>query len=88
MYSCLNFNIPREVYGGTVIETAYAGAKATHLPGAINQNQLSPENQALGSAVLQKQVPIRFMVWSPPELWPLRQSRRVSFCGLFRSTTA
>jgi hypothetical protein len=51
-----NFNIQREVYGGTVIEIAYAGAKGTHLPGAINQNQLSPQNQALGSAVLQKQV--------------------------------
>ncbi len=55
-----NFNIQREVVGGTVIEIAYAGGKGTHLPGAINRNQLSPQNQALGSAVLQKQVPNPF----------------------------
>jgi hypothetical protein len=55
-----NFNIQREVAGGTVIEVAYAGAKGTHLPGAVNQNQLSPANQALGSAVLQQQVPNPF----------------------------
>ncbi|MBZ5609944.1 MAG: TonB-dependent receptor [Acidobacteriia bacterium] len=55
-----NFNVQRELAGGTVIEVAYAGAKGTHLAGAIDQNQLSPQNQALGSAVLQKQVPNPF----------------------------
>jgi hypothetical protein len=55
-----NFNVQREIAGGTVIEVAYAGSKGTHLPGAINQNQLSPANQALGSAVLQQQVPNPF----------------------------
>ncbi len=55
-----NINVQREIGSGLVVELAYAGSKGTHLPGAINRNQLSPANQALGSAVLQQQVPNPF----------------------------
>ena len=55
-----NFNVQRELPGGTVVSLAYAGSKGTHLPGPSQQlDQLPPEYMALGSK-LQQQVPNPF----------------------------
>ena len=55
-----NFNIQRELLWGSVIDIAYAGARAVHLLTAGQQlNQLPDQYLALGSQ-LQKQVPNPF----------------------------
>ena len=52
-----NFDVERELPGGTALSVAYAGSKGTHLPGPDQQlNQLPTEFFALGNARLQEQV--------------------------------
>ncbi|HVW87688.1 MAG TPA: TonB-dependent receptor [Bryobacteraceae bacterium] len=55
-----NFNIERELYGGLVVEVAYAGSKGTHLVGGPVLDQLPDQYLALGDAALRKQVPNPF----------------------------
>jgi hypothetical protein len=49
-----NFNIERELTGGTMIEVGYGGSRGTHLPLALTAqlNQLPNERNALGAALL------------------------------------
>ena len=52
-----NFDIERELFGGTALSVAYAGSKGTYLPGPDQQlNQIPTEFFALGNARLQEQV--------------------------------
>jgi hypothetical protein len=46
-----NFNVQRELPGGFLVEAGYAGNKGTHLPVAVQMDQLSPIYQSLGAAL-------------------------------------
>jgi len=55
-----NFNIERELVGGTALEVAYAGSKGTHLIGGPALDQLPDQDLSRGAAALTRQIPNPF----------------------------
>jgi hypothetical protein len=47
-----NFGIQHEFWSGTLLDVAYGGAKATHLSGSVNLNQIPDQYDSMGSALL------------------------------------